>query len=220
MFGFILKGGLLVWPIILCSVIAAAIVIERLYCFYRAKVDVPVLLASVKNLLINDQLNEAERLCRDSLSPVAHILAIVIRTHKRPSERNEKIITRVGSREIRGLEKNLRSLGIIAHISPLLGLLGTVTGIIKAFMKIQEFGGRVDASILAGGIWEALITTAAGLSVAIPAIIFYHYFEGRVDNFSNQMKDSAEELMEYLGVKESNSRTRHARSQEDIEYGV
>ena len=123
-----------------------------------------------------------------------------IHIHKRAHPEKEKIISRAGSRELRKLEKNLRGLGIIAHISPLLGLLGTVTGMIKCFMKIQELGGRVDAQVLAGGIWEALITTAAGLSIAIPAIIFYHYFEGKVDNFYHQMKDAAEEILEHLST--------------------
>ncbi len=76
-----------------------------------------------------------------------------------------------------------------------MGLLGTVTGMIKCFIKIEQIGGGVDVSALAGGIWEALLTTAAGLSVAIPTILFYHYFEARVDNYVSQMKDTAEELL-------------------------
>lgn len=220
MFEFFLKGGLLIWPIFLCSVIAITIVLERLYHFHRAKVNMPNLLTRVKRLLLEGKLDEGERLCGDSPGPLAHILAVGIHTHKRTHQEKEKIIARAGSRELRRLEKNLRGLGIIAHISPLLGLLGTVTGMIRAFMKIQELGGKVDASILAGGIWEALITTAAGLSVAIPAIIFYHYFEGRVDNFSSQMKDAAEELMEWLGIGKSESKREPKGFKEDIDYGV
>ena len=94
------------------------------------------------------------------------------------------------------MDKNLRGLAVIGNIAPLLGLLGTVTGMIRAFMKIQRLGGIVDASVLAGGIWEALITTAAGLSVAIPTLVAYHYFEGRIDNIASQIKDVASELLE------------------------
>ena len=206
MLEFILKGGPLMWPIFLCSVIAITIILERLHHLHRAKVNIPNLLTRVKKMLLDGKLDKAERLCENSHGPVAHILAIGIHIHKRAFQEKEKMITRAGSRELRRLGKNLRGLGIIAHISPLLGLLGTVTGMIKAFIKIQELGGRVDASILAGGIWEALITTAAGLSVAIPAIVFYHYFEGKVDNFSHQMKDAGEELI--INLKE------------DIDYGV
>lgn len=201
MLEFILKGGPLMWPILLCSVIVVAIVLERLYHLRRAKVNVPNLLTRAKKLLREDKSEEAEKLCRDTSGPVAHILAIGIHLHNRSPEEREKILVRAGSRELRRLEKNLSALGIIGHISPLLGLLGTVTGMIKAFIMIAELGGRVDASVLAGGIWEALITTAAGLSVAIPTLVFYHYFEGRVDNISIQMKDAAGELLELQNSK-------------------
>lgn len=194
------------WPILLCSIIAITIILERLYHLHRAKADIPNLLTQVKELLLNNRLEDAERLCKQTSGPVAHILAVGIHIHKRGLQEREKLIARAGSKELRRLEKNLRGLGIVAHISPLLGLLGTVTGMIKAFMKIQELGGKVDASVLAGGIWEALLTTAAGLSVAIPAILFYHYFEGKVDEFSYQMKEAAEELLEWLGIEKSSSK--------------
>ena len=197
MFEFFLKGGFLMWPILLCSVIAFAIVLEKLWYFYRIKTNIGNLIAQVKKLLLEGKLEEAERLCKETRGPVAHILAVGIHIHKRTYPEKEKIISRAGSKELRKLEENLRGLGIVAHISPLLGLLGTVTGMIKCFMKIQELGGRVNASVLAGGIWEALITTAAGLSVAIPAIIFYHYFEGKVDNIASQMKDVVQEFLEH-----------------------
>ncbi len=216
-----LKGGPLMWPILLCSVITITIILERLYHFWRAKTDIPNLSTRVKELLLESKLEEAENLCKNSSGPVAHILAIGIHTHKRGFQEKEKIIARAGSRELRRLEKNLRGLGIVAQISPLLGLLGTVTGMIKAFMKIQQLGGKVDASVLAGGIWEALITTAAGLSVAIPAIIFYYYFEGKVDNFSHQMKNAGEELLERLGSGKLTSKGEEdIQAKEDIDYGI
>ncbi len=199
MLEFFLKGGPLMWPILLCSVIVIAIVLERLYHLRRAGVNLPNLLTRAKKLLLENKPEEAERLCRDATGPVAHILAMGIHLHNRSLEEKEKILGRAGSRELRRLEKNLGTLGIIGHIAPLLGLLGTVTGMIKAFIKIQELGGRVDASVLAGGIWEALITTAAGLSVAVPAIVFYHYFEGKVDNFSHRMKEAIGEVLEPSG---------------------
>jgi len=220
MFEFFIKGGFLMWPILLCSVIAVTITLERLYHFHQAKVNISNLSTQVKKLLLDGKLDEAKELCENSHGPVAHILAIGIYIHRRVFQEKEKMITRAGSRELRRLEKNLRGLGIIAHISPLLGLLGTVTGMIKAFMKIQELGGKVDASILAGGIWEALITTAFGLSVAIPAIVFYHYFEGRVDDFSHQMKDAAESIGEWLGIKEPESKEETINFKEDVDYGI
>ncbi len=196
MLGFFLKGGPLMWPILLCSIISVTIIIERFYHFYRARMKVSNIFSRVKSLLRDGKAEEALKLCESTSGPIAHILAIGIHIRKRSLEEKEKIIVRAGSRVVRQLDRNLRGLAIIGNITPLLGLLGTVTGMIRAFMKIQELGGRVDASVLAGGIWEALITTAAGLSVAIPTIVFYHYFEGRVDNIASQMKDVASELLE------------------------
>ena len=196
MFEFLMKGGFLMWPILLCSVISVTIILERLYKLHRARIKIPNILSRVKNLLKEGKSDEALKLCESVNDPVAHILAIGIRIRKRSIEEQEKMIFRAGSRIIRQLEKNLSGLAIIGNITLLLGLLGTVTGMIKAFIKIQELGGRVDASVLAGGIWEALITTAAGLSVAIPTLVVYHYFESKVDNIGARMKDGAGELLE------------------------
>ncbi|MEA3493132.1 MAG: MotA/TolQ/ExbB proton channel family protein [Candidatus Margulisiibacteriota bacterium] len=90
----------------------------------------------------------------------------------------------IGPLVVQDLEKNIDILGIVAHVAPLLGLLGTVTGMIRAFMRIEELAGRVNASVLAGGIWEALLTTAFGLVVAIPSFVMYHYFNRRVDDYA------------------------------------
>lgn len=196
MLTFFLKGGPLMWPILLCSVISIAIILERLYHFYQVRTKIPNISSRVKNLLKDAKAEEALHLCEGSGNPIAHILAVGIHIRKKSLEEKEKIMARAGSRLMRQLEKNLRGLAIIGSITPLLGLLGTVTGMIRAFMKIQELGGKVDAPVLAGGIWEALITTAAGLSIAIPTLVFYHYFEGRADNVAAQMKDAASELLE------------------------
>ncbi|HEC68771.1 MAG TPA: MotA/TolQ/ExbB proton channel family protein [Candidatus Omnitrophica bacterium] len=199
MFDFFLRGGPLMWLILLCSIISITIILERFYYFYQARTKIPNIFSRVKSLLKDGKADEALKLCEDTSGPIAHILAIGIHIRNRSNrsiEEREKILVRAGSRIIRRLEKNLRGLAIIGNIAPLLGLLGTVTGMIKAFMKIQELGGRVDASVLAGGIWEALITTAFGLFVAIPTLVAYHYFEGRVDNIASEMKDVASELLE------------------------
>ena len=184
------------WPILLCSVISASIIMERFYHFYRHRSRIPNIFARVKILLQEGKANEALKLCEEAAGPIPHILSIGIHIRNRSLEEKEKLINRAGSKILRQFDKNLRGLAIIGNITPLLGLLGTVTGMIKAFMKIQELGGRVDASVLAGGIWEALITTAFGLSVAIPTLVAYQYFEGGVDNLSSRMKDAVTEFLE------------------------
>ncbi|MFA5149845.1 MAG: MotA/TolQ/ExbB proton channel family protein [Candidatus Omnitrophota bacterium] len=196
MFDLFLKGGPLMWPILLCSIISVTLILDRSHYFYRARVRTPNICFKVKNLLKEGEPESALKLCEKAGDPIAHILAVGIHIRHRGQEEREKLISRAGSKIIRQLDKNLRGLAVIGSISTLLGLTGTVTGMIKAFMKIQELGGRVDASVLAGGIWEALITTAAGLFVAIPTLVAYYYFESRVDNISFQMKDAAAELLE------------------------
>ncbi|MCK4244198.1 MAG: MotA/TolQ/ExbB proton channel family protein [Candidatus Omnitrophica bacterium] len=184
------------WPILLCSVISITIILERFYHLHRVRINIPGFLSRIKELLIRDKRDEALRLCQETTSPVGRIFSYGIQNHKRTLSEQEKILSRAGSKEVRDLEKHLRGLAIIGNITPLLGLLGTVVGMIRAFMKIQELGGRVDANVLAGGIWEALLTTAAGLSVAIPTLVAYHYFEGRVNDYAVEMKDAASELIE------------------------
>jgi biopolymer transport protein ExbB len=196
MFNFFLKGGHLMWPILLCSIISIAIILERFYCFYRIKTKTPNIFPRVKALIKDGKPDEALKLCEKTPGPIAHILAVGIHIRNRGPEEKEKLISKAGSKIVRHLDKNLRVLAIISNVATLLGLLGTVTGMIRVFMKIQELGGRVDAVVLAGGIWEALITTAAGLFVAIPTLVAYHYFEGRVEDISSQMKDAASELLE------------------------
>lgn len=211
MFDFIMKGGVLIYPIIFCSVIALAIIVERLYHFWRAGINIDDFYRKVRDSFEKGGVSEAKRIARKGRGPVAKVTALVLESEyhgmKGPEEtivkKNlEETIHRVGSQEIRKLERNLRGLSIISNITPLLGLLGTVTGMIRAFMKIQELGGRVDAAILAGGIWEAMITTGAGLTVAIPAMVAYHLFEGRVDDISAAMRDIVSEIGGLLGVQE------------------
>ncbi len=196
MLEFIQRGGPLMWPILLCSVISVTIILERSWRFHRSRMRLPNLLPRVKILLREGRAAEAAGLCEKAGDPAAHVLAAGIHTGKRPAEEKEKLMSRAGSKAIRNLEKNINVLAVIGNTSPLLGLLGTVTGMISAFMAIQESGGRADASMLAGGIWEALITTAAGLFVAIPTLAAYYYFEGRVDAMAAAMKDAAEEFLE------------------------
>lgn len=192
MFEFILKGGVVMYPILFCSVIALAIILERSYCLLKAWVGTKGLLRRVRELVAQKRLEEALSLCQAGKNPTAKVISCILRGH------SEKAAIRIGSHQMRKLEKNLRGLAIIGNITPLLGLFGTVTGMIKAFMKIEELGSSVDASLLAGGIWEALMTTAAGLAVAIPALVAYHYLEGKIDDYGTMMKEISEELLERI----------------------
>lgn len=213
------KGGPLMIPIVLCSVVALTIILERGYYFFRNRDRIDGWMAQMEGLLSRDSLTEAKALCAEAGGPVARVMAVGLQLRQKSAEEREDILSRVGSEELRRLNGPLRGLGIVAHVSPLLGLLGTVTGMMAVFMKIQELGGDVDASILAGGIWEALITTAAGLTVAIPTMVFYHFFEGKIDLYYARMKEAVQILAERFGEKQATFGERPAPV-EDVEYGV
>jgi len=195
MLALFMKGGPLMWPILVCSVVSAAIIIDRFVALIRSRPDVLNIASRAKGLCKEGRTEEALKLCESARGPVARILAIGIHLRHRAAEERDKLLSRAGARIVRQLDRNVRVLAIVGSIAPLLGLTGTVTGMIKAFMRIQEFGGRVDPSVLAGGIWEALVTTVAGLGVAIPALVAYHYFEGRIDDIASDMKDAVAEIV-------------------------
>ena len=207
MIDFLAKGGLLMFPILLCSIVEVAIIIERLYVFWKSRPAADDFLPATLKQVAEGAGDKAMQNLRAFSSPVAETIKAGLWAYLNHRQEHyvEKALARTGSRELSKLEHNLRGLNVIANVAPLLGLLGTVTGMIRAFMKIQELGGGVDASQLAGGIWEAMMTTAAGLTVAIPALLVYNYFMGRVNRIEAVMKDSAVDFLEVVREKEKNA---------------
>jgi len=198
LFDIIVRGGVLMIPIVLCSIVAVAILIERLWTLRKIRIKSSTFVLQIKYLLLRKDLDGAIALCKKTPGPIAGITKAGLEKINRPRQEIKEAIESAGRREIYFLEKYLGVLGTIAAIAPLLGFLGTVTGMIRAFMQVQVHGGNVDASVLAGGIWEALITTAAGLSVGIPALIFYNWLQGKVERFVFEMSESSTELMDLL----------------------
>ncbi|MDZ7272409.1 MAG: MotA/TolQ/ExbB proton channel family protein [candidate division KSB1 bacterium] len=194
----VVKGGVLMIPIVLCSIIAVAILIERLVALRKIRVKSSTFVLQIKYLLLRKDVEGALALCKKTPGPIAGITKAGLEKIDRPRQEIKEAIESAGRREIYFLEKYLGVLGTIAAVAPLLGFLGTVTGMIRAFMQVQVHGGNVDASVLAGGIWEALITTAAGLSVGIPALIFYNWLQGKVERFVFEMSETSTELMDLL----------------------
>jgi len=178
------------WPILALSVVSLSIILEKLYSFNRAKLDIPQFLSEIESYLKEGKLKSIFERCRKSKSPLAKVCALVLENHDLSQEEKEELFSQFNSMWVRKLGEKVRSLGIIGHILPLLGLFGTVVGMIKAFMVVEGAGGSVNPGVLAGGIWEALLTTAAALAVAIPTLAVYHYLEGKLEDFSLQMKDT------------------------------
>ncbi len=191
MFEFLSKGGVLVIPILFCSVVALAIFLERVIRFARMRNRGRGLEKKVVERLKNNQEQKAHEFARASNSPMGRVLSQALEVKDQDRETLETVIVHATEEEVRGLSRYLQALATIGNIAPLLGLLGTVIGMIKAFMVIQEMGGKVNAAVLAGGIWEAMMTTALGLSVALPAIVAHSYLLSRVDKYEAWLQDGA-----------------------------
>lgn len=190
-------GGWLMWPILACSVVAMAIILERLWSLRRRRVMPPGLLEQVWQWQ-RDQTLTPERIQSLSQgSPLGRLLSagLINRNHSR--EVMKEAINDVGRQVVADLERYLNTLGTIASVSPLLGLLGTVFGMIDIFTVIID-AGVGNPGVLAGGISEALLTTAAGLTVAIPSLMFHRYFNGRVNQFALAMEEEALNLVEVI----------------------
>jgi biopolymer transport protein ExbB len=194
-------GGFLMIPILLCSVVVVAICIERLYTLNAKKISPPHLLATVWQQLKADQLDTAKLKTLKQSSPLGRILAAGLSNAYHGREVMKESIQEAASHVVHELERYLNTLGTIAAVTPLLGLLGTVMGMIKVFSEIMT-QGTGNASVLAGGISEALITTAAGLSVAIPALVMHRYFVGRIDGIVVELEQETIKLVDALHSEE------------------
>jgi biopolymer transport protein ExbB len=191
MFDFLAKGGVLVIPILLCSVIALAIFIERMIRFAKIDSGGTGLAETIAGLLKQGNKEEALRTARVSQSPMGRVLTQAIDVKDQDRETLETVISHAMDDEVRGLSSYVQALATIGNIAPLLGLLGTVLGMIKAFMVIQEMGGKVNAAVLAGGIWEALLTTAIGLAVALPTMVAHSYIVSRIDRYEARLHEGS-----------------------------
>jgi len=192
------KGGPLMYPILLCSVLALAIFFERIWTLFRLGRGTIPMVREVESLIRKNRIEEAVIVCQRTGTPLARILVSALRGAGRPREQIKTIVEEVGGREAAPLERYLGLLGTIATISPLLGLLGTVLGMIEAFTVISAQGGGTPAT-LGGGISKALITTAAGLTVAIPTILLHKYLTSRVDRMVLEMEEYSLHTVDLLG---------------------
>ena len=191
------SGGWLMVPILLCSIVAAAICVERLWTLQRSRIVPKNLLAQIWTAVKTEELDTTKMRELRTNSPLGQVLAAGVGNAKRGREVMKEAMEEAASQVSHDMERYLTSLGIIASISPLLGLLGTVVGMIKVFTALM-LEGAGNANVLAGGISQALITTAAGLSVAIPALMFHRFFLRRVDELVVTMEQEAGKLVDIL----------------------
>ena len=191
------------FPIILGSIIGLAIVLERFWVFRSMKVNAFEFVQEVFKYLKTGRTKEALDLCQKNIHyPIAAVFKIGIERRGLPLDRLEKILEQTGNNQIQRLEKYLGALVAIINIEPLLGFLGTITGLIRAFMSWEHAGSSVTVSVLAGGIYEAMITTAAGLIIAIPLYLCYTYFISRIKFASNELTNHGIQLLEVIAETE------------------
>ena len=193
----ILSGGIIIWPIILLSIISLAIVLEKLWNLARDIIIPRNLTENLISLVSDDSLSEKKIKKMSNDSVLGNIFAHLIREKNKDKASLRLKAEEVGKFEVNRLEQYLSLLGTIATVSPILGLLGTVMGMINIFSNLLE-SNLGSVSPLAGGIAEALVTTAAGLFVAIPTLIFYRHFSRTIENYSLELEEESNKLIDYL----------------------
>lgn len=201
MIDILLKGGIIMWIILFLSLVAAIIIIERLLYFRKIRTDEEKMINRLKATLEKKHYDEALSICENNPSPITNLMKVGIDYRGYPRETVRETILDAANLEIPKMEKFLPALGTISHIAPLLGLLGTVTGNIAAFGVLGKFGAVGDPGLLAKGIAEALLTTAAGIIVAIPAVIFYNHLVSKVNHTIIRLENRVNELVLLLGGK-------------------
>ncbi|MFY9146689.1 MAG: MotA/TolQ/ExbB proton channel family protein [Bacillota bacterium] len=190
-----LKGGVIMYPILLCSIVALAVVIERMIVLLRRNADADELLEDVRYAVDAGRIIEALQIAKRSRSPLSNMIVAALTSMGKPRTEVEEMVRTAGEQELRRLEKNLPILELVVTIAPMLGLLGTVVGIIKSFNVLGATAGLTDPAVLSIGIAEALITTAAGLIVAIPTQAMYTYLNGLIERHVSVMNRKSLEIV-------------------------
>lgn len=202
MLAFLSKGGILVIPILFCSVLVLAIFFERMIRYAVNRRRGKEIELKIADLVAKGREEDALALSRQSNSPMGRILEKAIQATDLDKDTLESVILNATENEVRGLSAYLQALATIGNIAPLLGLLGTIIGMIKAFMVIQDMGGKVNAAVLAGGIWEAMLTTALGLAVALPTMVAHSYLLSKVDKYEARLQNGSVLFLKAVAAKD------------------
>ena len=192
------KGGPMIWLLLLTSAIGLAVFVERLLYYHRAQINSAEFLTGVRNVLKRDNIVEALSICEATPGPVARLVKAAILNRERGRDGVRDALEDSGLIEVPRLEEKLPVLATIAQVAPLMGLLGTVLGFIRVFMAVQHEGKFASMELLTGGVWEALLSTAAGLVVAIPAYVGYNYLVSRVNAIVLDMEKSSTEIVHLM----------------------
>lgn len=201
MFVLIDKGGPMMWLILASSVLALSVFLAKLYDLHRSQIKWADFLKGIYNILNRRNIVEAVSICEDTPGPVASIIRAAILHHDEDRESIRRAIEEAGLAEIPRLERNLTLLATLAQVTPLMGLLGTVLGMMQVLLGIQQKAPLVHSGDLMGGLWQALIATAAGLAVAIPVYAAHNFLVSRVESVVLDMERASSEILAYLTTR-------------------
>jgi biopolymer transport protein ExbB len=198
MWELMIRGGWIMWPIMVCSVAAATMFLERAFHLHRAQIKQDDFLNGIYTIVNRGNTAEAVSICDQTPGPVAHVVRIALLHTDEPPLELKRTISKAGLSEIPRLEKNLGGLLTIAQIAPLLGLLGTIVGLVDVFVTMEQGAPLVEIGDLSAGIWQALSTSAAGLCISIPTFAGYNFLLSRVERITLDMEYAAEEIYRFL----------------------
>jgi len=194
-------GGPMLWVLFLVSAVGIAVFLERFLHYHRAQINSAEFLNGIRTVMKRDNVVEALSICDATPGPVSRLVKTAILNRERGREGVREALEEAGLIEVPRLEEKLNLLATIAQIAPLLGLLGTVMGFIKVFAQLQEAGVYAHLSQLSGGVWQALVCTAAGLAVAIPSFAGYNYLVSRVNSVVLDMEKASTEILHIVTHK-------------------
>jgi biopolymer transport protein ExbB len=198
LFSLIIKGGIIMVPILLGSIVALAIILERAWTLWRIRLNIPQFAQEVFLFVERGLLQKALERCEMVRHPIGAVFKLGILNHSLKREEIESLMEREGNEQLQYLERYLGGLLVIIGIEPMMGFLGTIVGLIRAFMAWEQIGSNITVNALAAGIYQAMVTTAAGLSVAIPAYILYHIILGKIKSHAQEMTYYGNELLDVL----------------------
>ena len=198
MWTLIQKGGFLIYPLILCSLLALTVIIERAISLSRAQINKRIFMKRIAELISRNRIMDAVNYCEKYNVPLSRVIKAGLLKHNQTREYIQSSIEKAIREEIPFLERFLGILATITAVTPLLGFLGTVSGMIKVFIQVEASSGLISPKMLSGGIWEALLTTAFGLAIAIPTLVAYNFFLSRSNTLVNEIEDAEVELLSLL----------------------
>ena len=198
MWELMVKGGWIMWPIMVCSVAAAILFLERVFHLHRAQINPDDFLSGIYTIVNRGNMAEAVSICDQTPGPVAHMVRTALLHSDEPPVELKQTINKAGLGEVPRLEKNMGGLLTVAQVTPLLGLMGTVIGLIRVFMAMEQNAPLAEIGDLSGGIWQALATTAVGICVSIPSFVAYNFLLSRVESITLNMENAAEEIYRFL----------------------